>query len=111
MWLPKNLLVCAPSENESIELMTCLEKVGVKWSDGKPPTAYNYWPKYKQNTCYRIYKNILRYGNTTFYKSEQGEGHVPEDPEYAFCSVQYVLELCGFEKRPEIDYTLLENLL
>lgn len=111
MWLPENVLVRAPSESEAIELLTCLEKVGVRWPSGDPLTDHSNWSDYRWNTCYRIQGNVLTYGDMTFYKSEQGEKYVPKDPECAFCSVQYALELCGYERCPDIDYASLESLL
>ena len=49
-------------------LMTELEEQGFNWINRKKPTYYNYWEKYKENTCIAIVGKEMTVGSIEWYK-------------------------------------------
>lgn len=78
-----NAVVLVPDEDDSVYLMYALESAGISWRSGDRPTRFNYWHRYREETCYVIPGAELSYSNRKLEESN-AEGNGLKDKMFLF---------------------------
>lgn len=78
-----NAVILVPDEDDSVYLMHALESAGISWVSGDRPTRFNYWHRFREETCYVICGSELSYSNRKLEESN-AEGNGLEDKMFLF---------------------------
>lgn len=67
---PLELIIHCPTKELSNQVLKKLEGEGVVWTEGQKPTELNHWDEYKENTCYYLKDNKLKFSDKSFWQIE-----------------------------------------